>query len=72
MEGIRAVSWDGTWEVAEGEGQERQGTFLGWGSASGLSQLYQRVINRQSAGLRFGNRSILPQKQPGEINLGPT
>lgn len=71
-EGTRAVSWDGTWEAAEGEGQEGQGTFLARGSASGLSRLYQRVIKRRSAGLRFGNRSISAQKQPGEMNLGPT
>lgn len=72
MEGIWAMNWGGTWEMAEGESQERKGTFLGWGNTSDLSQLYQRVINQQSAGLRFGNQSIPAQKQPGEMNLGPT
>lgn len=54
------LGWDV--EAAEGAGQERQRTFLGWGSTSSLSRLYQRVIKRQSAGLRFGNRSIPAQK----------
>lgn len=73
MEGIQAVSWAGMREDLEGEGQEWQGTFLVWESTSGLSRLYQRVINQQSAGLRFGNQSILAQKQPGEkMYLGST
>lgn len=72
MERTQAASWGGTWEAVEGQGQEWQGTFLVW-SASGLSRLYQRVINWQSAGLRFGNQSIQAQKQPGEkMYLGST
>lgn len=62
------LGWDVGGSGGRGSGMT-EGTFLVWGSASGLSRLYQRVINWQSAGLRFGNQSILAQKQPGEKNV---
>lgn len=73
VERIRAVSWDGMLEVAAGESQERQGTFLGAGGEHkrlkpALSACYRAAISRAGVWQSVNTSS----KTTWRMNLGPT